>query len=213
MKYTLYKIRPLLQSINKVISIVGFLSLFFYSCSANAALNLGLNAATMVVNIAGSVPNLMRLVTAIAYVMGFVFLLKGIMALKHVGESRTQMSREHSMREPLILLFVGAALLFLPSTIMYGTDTFWTDKSVFAYVTNDESPWSDFIQSVYMIVELIGVISVIRGLVMLAGLSHHGGGHQGGFGKAMAHLIAGIFCINLPLFLATIMNTLFYGQG
>jgi hypothetical protein len=54
-------------------------------------------------------------------------------------------------------------------------------------------------------VQLVGVIAFIRGLVKL---SHMGGGHQGGIGSALTHIIGGIFCINMYDFVQLIMSTL-----
>src|SRR5262245_50078171 len=74
-----------------------------------------MSAQGMLVQFAQSVPNLMRLVTAIAYVLGMVFVIRGVIKLKHFGESRTMMSQEHSLNVPIAYIVVGAMLLYLPS--------------------------------------------------------------------------------------------------
>ena len=40
---------------------------------------------TVIGNIAATIPNFTQLITAIAYVMGMVFMIKGILALKKFG--------------------------------------------------------------------------------------------------------------------------------
>ena len=74
-----------------------------------------LSAGQMLTNIANQIPNLMRLVTAIAYVLGMIFIFIAVLKMKHLGESRTMMSREHSIMGPIIYLVIGAMLLYLPS--------------------------------------------------------------------------------------------------
>ena len=65
-----------------------------------------LSAVDMLTNFANNIPNLMRLVTAGAYVMGMYFVIMGVVKMKHMGEMRTQMSQEHSIKGPLIFITV-----------------------------------------------------------------------------------------------------------
>ena len=182
---------------------------FFYAnvCSAADISSLP-NIADMLVKFSETMPELMRLTTAIAYVLGFFFVLKGVMALKTYGESRTQMSTQHELKEPLIYLFVGALLIYLPTSVQAGLSTFWSNPTPYAYIDEGGSePWADLIKACYMIIQLIGTISFIRGLILLASTGGHGAQH-GTFGKAMAHIIAGIFCINIYQLIQAVMNTL-----
>jgi len=169
------------------------------------------DAGTMLQQLIDQVPAIMRLVTALAYVMGFFFVYKGLMEFKKFGEQRTQMSGEHHIMGPLTLLFVGAMLIYLPSTVWVGVNTFWADKpNIYAYdVSSGGDAWSSMTEAVYLLVQLIGTISFIRGLVMLTHIGgQHGGGQPGTFGKALAHIIAGILCINLYGFIQMISATL-----
>ena len=170
-----------------------------------------LNAATFVTNLGKAIPNLMQLVTAGAYVMGMFFVINGLFHLKKYGEQRSQASSEAHLKGPIIYLFVGAALLYLPSTVRVGMSTFWAEPNPYQYDIDTGEAWGDLIKASFMIVQLIGVISLIRGLVLL---THLGGpsGQQGTLGKAMAHIIAGIFCIDLYDFLRTVFNTLALGN-
>lgn len=165
-----------------------------------------LSAETILTNFAQSVPQLMRLVTAIAYVMGFVFIIRGIVQLKHVGEARTQMSMEHSMTGPLIKIGIGALLLYLPSSVQVGMSTFWTNPNPYGY-TQEQDQWSQFINVCFLVVQFIGTVAFIRGLVIL---SHLGGGHgqQGALSKGLTHIIGGVFCINIYQFIQVIMATI-----
>lgn len=179
-----------------------------YTTFANAQ---DVTVSTMLENLNKyAVPNLMRLVTAFAYVLGMFFIYKGLLELKRFGESRSMMSHEHHLKTPLLYLIVGAALLYLPTSVQTGLTTFWATPNPYAYVIDKNDPWTELIHTCFMIIQLIGTIAFVRGLIMLAQLGHQQ--HQGGFGKAMTHIIGGIFCIDLYDFVTVVMNTLALGQ-
>lgn len=170
------------------------------------------NLATMVENLSKTIPNLMQLVTAFAYVAGMFLIFKGILQLKEYGESRTMMSHNQSLKGPLIFLGVGAALLYLPSSVQVGLSTFWQTTVPYAYVPQTSDPWSDLIQDCFLIVQFLGTFAFIRGLLILTQLGGHSGSHPGTLTKGLAHIIGGILCINLYQFVQMVLNTLALGQ-
>lgn len=182
--------------------------LLFLLCNpsyADTQYNVSMNAQDFLVNFAKSVPNLMRMVTAIAYVLGMYFIIAGVMKLKVLGESRTMMSGEHSIKGPLIFLVVGALLLYVPTSVQVGLSTFWTNPNPYSYLQQKDQ-WAEFLNNVYLIVQLVGVIAFIRGLVILSHLGGHG--QPGTFGKGLTHIIGGLFCINIYTFIQVILITL-----
>lgn len=194
----------------KTVTLVSICIFLMSVLFANAAYAIQASAQTFIMNLSNSVPNLMRLVTATAYVMGFWFVFKGILELKHVGESRSMMSKEHELKTPLIYIFVGAALIYLPTSVHVGLSTFFGSPSPLSYVTDTSDPWSELIQDCFLIIQLIGTIAFIRGLVLLGSLAHHA--QQGTFGKALAYLIGGIACINMYQFVQLVIDTLTLGS-
>ena len=198
--YTKYKI---------TLSSFLLISLFF-TCSSLWAQTTGVSGPTsaddFLTRIATQIPMLMRMVTAIAYVLGIYFVIAGIMKLKEYGESRTMMSQQHNLRGPLIFIIVGAFLLYLPTTVNVGLSTFWTDPNPYAYVTQ-QTAWSDFWNTCFLIVQFVGTIAFIRGLVILSHLGGHGG-QPGTFSRGVTHIIGGIFCINIYQFVQVIFTTL-----
>ena len=84
------------------------------------------------------------------------------------------MSASHELKGPLIYLGVGGALLYLPTSVQVGLSTFWSHPNPYAYQTEMQDSWVDLLQAVFMILQLIGTIAFIRGLVMLT----HLGGHR-----------------------------------
>lgn len=198
----------------KILSASSFKALIlglFSLCSLNPLLAFAADpnapdVATMLVNFAQTVPTLMMMVTSITYVMGMFLIFKGIMGLKQYGEQRTQMSSSHSLKEPLILMIIGTALLYLPSSVATGFNTFWTDGSPLAYIPPSTDQYSVIYQDAYMVIELIGTIAFIRGLLTL---SHLGGQAQHDtVSKGLAFVISGILCINLYSFLQVLGATL-----
>lgn len=165
-----------------------------------------LSAQDMITNIATQLPQLMRFVTAFAYVMGMYLIFGAILKLKQFGESRTMMSQSHELKGPLFMLVAGGLLLYLPTSVQVGLSTFWADPSPYGYLENTDE-WSGFMNNVYMVVQLIGTIAFVRGLVILSRLGERGG-HNDSVGKAMTHIIGGVFCINIYEFIKVILFTL-----
>ncbi len=187
-------------SLASILGLAAMLSSTAYAASAP-------DVATMLINFSETVPNLMRLVTALSYVMGFFFVLKGIMELKHYGESRSAMSQEHSIIKPIIIITVGSLLLYLPASVQTGLSTFWTTPNPYGYLGSEaDENWTDLTGAAFMVIQLVGTIAFIRGLVLLTHLSGHG--QPGQFAKAMAFIISGILCINLYQFLQAVFSTL-----
>jgi intracellular multiplication protein IcmC len=180
----------------------------FYASSAYAVPD----AATMLMNLANSIPDFMRLITACAYVMGITFIYQGILGLKEFGESRTMMTSSHSLKGPLIMISVGTALLYLPSSVAVGLNTFWSSPNPYGYEAATTDQWSTLYQDCFLLIQLIGTFTFIRGLVILTQLGGQGG-QPGTFAKALTHIIAGVLCINLYDFINGVYNTLGLGTS
>jgi intracellular multiplication protein IcmC len=161
---------------------------------------------TILASLNKQLPNLMRLVTAIAYVVGFYLVISGIIKLKHLGEARTQMSQEHHVSGPLIQIAVGTLLIYLPSAVQIGMSTFWAEPNPYGYLELSDQ-WGELLKLCLGVVQLVGVIAFIKGLILL---SHVGGGHsqQGAFGKGVTHIIGGIFCINMYQVIQVLFGTI-----
>lgn len=187
-------------------------SLIFYT-HCGYALSVVPDLNQMIQNLSNTIPNLMALVTAISYVMGIFFMIKAIFWLKNYGEQRSSHSSESekTLMGALAVLFVGAGLFYLPTMVQVGLTTFWTHPNPYGYADESSDAWMEVLRAVFLIIQLIGTIAFIRGLVILShvGGSSHG---RGELGKALAHMIGGILCINLYGFLQAVFNTLALGQ-
>lgn len=169
------------------------------------------DVAQMLINLSNNIPGLTKLVTGFSYVAGFFLVVRGLLELKKLGEQRTMMSGEQSITGPLIYIFIGTVLIYIPSSVRIGLGTLWNGAvAPYAWQTSAIDSWSLLSSSIFGIVQLIGIISFIRGMLLLLQLGGHA--QPGVFGKAMAHIIAGILCINLYAFLQLISNTFGIGQ-
>ena len=151
-------------------------------------------------------PQLTGMLYAIVFILGLVFIFKGLVKLKLLGEQRSMMSQHGSLKAPLLYLLIGALLLYLPSTLLISTSTFWTTPCSYCYPTTPDSAFTPFFKVVYAVVNFVGLIAFVRGLVIL---SHTGEqSQQGAFAKAMTHIIGGILCMNIGTLVQTIFTTL-----
>ena len=78
---------------------------------AGAASGSGLTVGGIAGKVLTSVPNLAKLITALAYIAGLAFGVAAIVQFKAHKDNPTQVQ----ISKPIALLFVGAALIFLPS--------------------------------------------------------------------------------------------------
>jgi hypothetical protein len=163
------------------------------------------DASNMLQNFMGASPQLMQLVTAFAYVAGIYLVVKSILGLKTFGEQRSQMSAHAELKGPAVLMLVGVALLYIPTSVQVGTSTFWADSTPFGYAVDTADEWSVFMSDATILIQLIGTISFIRGLLMMTQLG--GQAQPGTLGKASTHLVAGILCINISGFMNMMMAT------
>lgn len=183
-----------------------FLSLMTVPAYAQQTVNItSISAENVLLNIAKQIPNLMQMVTAIAYVMGMYFIFAGIVKMRQLGEARTMMSHEHSVIGPLIMLAVGSLLLYLPTSVQVGLSSFWVNPNPYGYQLAQDQ-WGQFLNVCYLIIQFVGTVAFIRGLVTLSHLSERGGGAS--FGKGLTYIIGGILCINIYQFVQVILTTL-----
>ena len=166
-------------------------------------------------NIAATMAPIQKLVTGFAYVLGLSFAFKAIYTLRQYGEAKTMMSSSHSMKEPLVYMFVAAMFIYFPSGLALMLDTAFGTPNILAYTPISDGAFGSSVfgsdstmgQSLVIIIQTIGIIAFVRGWVLIARSS--GQGQQKEAGKGMVHVFGGIFAMNIVLTLQIINNTLF----
>lgn len=136
------------------------------------------------------------LVISIAYVSGILFVTKGIFAFKQYGEQRTMMSSQTTIRVPLTYFTVGIAMLYFPRMISIFSNSIFSQPVIqlIGYQGSVDSG-VDVKQAIYALVQIVGLVSVLRALFIAS--NPHPGGGQGGFGKAVVHFVSGLIALNI----------------
>jgi intracellular multiplication protein IcmC len=168
-------------------------------------------------NIASNLGSVERLITGAAYLMGISFAIKAMFALKQQGESRSAMSQNSSMKEPIMYFLVAAVLLYFPTAFKILMNTTFGYSSVLAYapvesqskiISNAFGSNSEAGHALSMIIQTIGLIAFIRGWVMIA-KSASQGQQPGGTAKGLMHVFGGILAMNIIGTLQVLDNTLY----
>ena len=165
----------------------------------------------VLVNIAKSLLPVQELITGGAYLVGIIFAIKALMALKQHGEAKT-MSQASSMKEPLFHLLVAGMLIYFPTGLDIMMNTTFGTSNIMAYgeSTTLQSWFSDSSlgEALVTIVQTIGVFAFVKGFILLARSSSHGQ-QAGGTGKALTHIFGGILAVNIVGTIEMVYNTLF----
>lgn len=162
----------------------------------NAMMNALKNAA----------PILNQLAFATAYVVGFWFIISAIMELKQIGQSSTMQS-QGALGKPIVKLICGVLLMYFPSTVSVGIASLWKDSQILTWTPTSSDPFAPAKAGAIALVQVVGYVAFIRGLIMLAHSSDQGS-QQGGVGKALMHIIGGVFAINIVATINLVQQTL-----
>lgn len=177
-------------------------ALFLMFCLLLSGCSKGLNypnVETMLLNMTNQFPNIYRLITALAYLMGIAFIFRGIYQLKVYGDLRTMMSVQTNFKATMMVFFAGTALLYAPTafkSMMLSTfaTTEVTDPMGYGPTAHSLSTLLAS-HAVLLFVQLIGTISFIKGWVSLTHVSNPNG--RSTMGKAITHIVAGLLAINI----------------
>lgn len=82
-----------------------------------------LDAQSILENISTLLVPITHLVLAISLVAGIAFMFKGVAMLHTFGQIQHQMGKPHGITGPFIYIGIGAALLYLPSTVIAASNT------------------------------------------------------------------------------------------
>jgi hypothetical protein len=168
------------------------------------------NADAMLVNISQSIPELISLSTAIMYVIGTYIIISSVAAMRNAPILSAGGQGTPSMWDLWKQTFIGAALIYFPSTIDVGTATLFSQAIPYSYDLTQSNPLYELYKAGYLIIKLVGVIAVGKGLYELGFGSGKDSenGKIGPFSKGIMHCVAGIMCLNLQFTIEMIFSTL-----
>lgn len=150
----------------------------------------GTDLVTILGNISQSLYPLQRFITGGAYLLGILFFLTAIAKLRKIADRRAQSSSSEKMFTPMMYLFFGAILLYLPTALDVMANTAFGVGNVLTYTDYNR-------RNIYSIMGLLvrtaGVLWFVRGCVLVA----HAGepGTQEG-PKGLVFIFAGILAMN-----------------
>jgi intracellular multiplication protein IcmD len=120
-----------MSRIVRLVAGLGLSGLFFYAANALAQNTIG----TVATNLTSTFGNLAQLITAVSYVAGMGFGMASILKFKAHKDNPQQIP----IGTPIALLFVAAALLFLPSLFGIAGETVFGSSKVAGNVTGVSS--------------------------------------------------------------------------
>lgn len=160
----------------------------------------------MIINIAETLPPVLAMVSAASYLIGITLIMKGIFKLKEFGEARTMMSSHLSAMPSIITMCVGGFLIFFPTSIEIGLQTMFAYSSPLSY-SNQETASQELVDAIVMIMQIIGSIAFIRGMMLIKSSTGQGA-QPGSFSKGITFVIAGILAINIYGTWEVLVNTI-----
>ena len=166
-------------------------------------MNTTIDLITIIGNFSRSLFPVQKLITGGAYLLGILFCIQAISKFKQIGESRGGGSQEKIM-SPMVYLFFGAALLYIPTALNTLADTAFGTGNVLTY--SHYNP-SNILSSMGLFVRTAGLLWFVRGCVLVTQASEPGA--QDG-PKGLVFILAGILAMNFDNTIA-MLNTLLSG--
>jgi intracellular multiplication protein IcmC len=177
-----------MKGVGRIILIVA-ISLLLSSCEGEFKHNL----PDMLSNIQKNLQPIWQMLIALSYTLGVIFVVMAILKLKQYGQMTVMMSNQASMGATLAYFLVGIGLLYLPTLLDMWVMTAWgysTDE-----INGPSGSNIEFMKPVLQIIQVIGLISFLRGWLSLAKLG--GGAQPGTLSKGIMHIVGGILAINV----------------
>ena len=123
-------------------------------------------------------------------IAGIVMISAALFKIKRYGEARTQMSIQHTLGPPLIMLAVGATLCSIGTVMTVFTGIFWGA----GFDSNSSLVQYSALMPIVMFIRLLGVGAFIRGCFSLA--KYHAD-QQGAVGKGLTYIISGCLLMHI----------------
>lgn len=161
----------------------------------------------LLINLAQNFPALLSWLNGLCVVIGVAFIMLALFKLKHLADFKNMSAGQQDIGKAIMLIVLGVIFLWMPFMLEVLT------YSVFGFSIGqlrDHYPISGsnagYYKAFFQMMYVLGIISFIRGWLILASMSK--GQHQPGtMGKAVTHIVSGIFMINLLAFINLLEKT------
>lgn len=160
----------------------------------------GSELAKILTNLGQDLHKVIKFLVACSYVIGVWFISSAVNELRIYGQARTMMPLQTSFTGPLARLMVGIMMLFFPALIDVSIYSLWgygvTTASALRFDTTKSSTWDAAMDGLRILIQTLGYISIIRGLIQLSRAGKQGM-QPGTFGKGVMHIVGGILAVNI----------------
>jgi hypothetical protein len=146
---------------------------------------------TILGNLSQSLFPVQQLISGFAYVVGILFFSIALFKLHKIGDSRSQSSSHEKMLVPMLYMVVGAALIYLPSTLEVMANTAFGSDNILAYGSFNRF---DIYSTMGLLIQTAGLIWFVRGTILITQATHPGAKKEGA--KGLVFIIAGILAMN-----------------
>ena len=214
-------------SIKKMLKLGGkVFGLFLLLITSNNAY-AQLDIQAVLTNLSNIIVPLTAMCLALSYVIGVYMIIHAITLMKRFGNLTSGQAQPGEMGGPLMNLFVGAVLIYLPtSTDVLMNTLFGTTNSLFGgginyanagvgasllgYTQGDTlgAQWQAMANTLVLYIQFMGLLSFIKGW-MLMSKSVGAGSQPGNFAKGVTHIIGGIVAMNFVGVVNIIKNTVY----
>ncbi|MEC8882697.1 MAG: hypothetical protein VX737_05415 [Pseudomonadota bacterium] len=170
-----------------------------------------IDMASIFQNIGEQIDPIKNFLIILCYVIGVGMSVAAVMKLKKYGTRTAFMHVEMSMVGPFLQFFVGVGLFYMPYFIsslnltIFNTDTIQT--SILSWSGSSGDDFDTYVTPILGVIQIIGIISFIRGWVMLAKATNPGQ-QPGAISKGITHVIGGILAVNIYTFIEVVYQTL-----
>lgn len=176
-------------------------------------------------------PMMVLLLTA-SFLSGILFLLRGFLMLKSFAMPLTQASKPGEIAGPLVYIFVGTVLIYIPSSTDVLSNTLFGSNvdSIFSNSGNSysvnlqnmgkasdqilgyapvsvEGQWAALIDTIVLYMQFIGFLAFMRGWFIVAE-SGQPGTQPGSISKGVIHIVGGLLAINFLPLVNAVHNTI-----
>ena len=170
-----------------------------------------LDMASIFQNIGEQIDPIKNFLIVLCYIIGVGLSVAAVMKLKKYGTRTAFMHVEMSMVGPFLQFFIGVGLFYMPYFIsslnltLFNTAT--VANTVLSWSGSSGDDFESYVTPILGVIQIIGIISFIRGWVMLAKATNPGQ-QPGAISKGITHVVGGILAVNIYTFIEVVYQTL-----
>lgn len=174
-------------------------------------------------NLSRTIAPLTAMVLVVSFVIGIGMIFGALIKMKKFGQIATYSTAPGEIGGPLVSLIVGAVLIYLPTTsdtlmnsifsiggsgFDYSAYGKGADLLTYGSLGGLEQQMTALANTLVLIIQFLGLLSFIKGWIIVAKSATPQGGQQNSFTKGLTHIIGGIILINFMGAVNIISNTL-----